>query len=166
MTLTDELAYCPFAYGYSNYARPGYARRLLHFHDMVSLVPGGSRLRSTLGGTGLAISAKCTDVATAVRYAELVASPACQRTLYFDNGGQPGHLSAWQDAQVNAQSSNYFFNTLPSLQRAFLRPRYHGHMHFQDHAGEPVRQYLLNGGDERALLRELNELYVKSRKMA
>jgi multiple sugar transport system substrate-binding protein len=39
-------------------------------------------------------------------------------------------------------------------------------MHFQDHAGEPVRQYLLNGSDERALLRELNELYVKSRKMA
>jgi len=39
-------------------------------------------------------------------------------------------------------------------------------MFFQDHAGEPVRQYLMNGGDERALLRELNELYVKSRTMA
>ncbi len=166
MTQSDDLAYCPFAYGYSNYARPGYARRLLHFHDMVALVPGGTRLRSTLGGTGLAISAKCADVATAVRYAEFVAAPTCQQTLYFDNGGQPGHLAAWQDAHTNAQSSNYFAATLPALQRAFLRPRYHGHMFFQDHAGEPVRQYLLSGGDERALLRELNELYVKSRTLA
>ncbi|GAB3577766.1 ABC transporter substrate-binding protein [Hymenobacter daeguensis] len=166
MTQTDELAYCPFAYGYSNYARRGYARRLLHFHDMVSLTPGGTRLRSTLGGTGLAISAQCAEVETAVRYAEFVASPACQQTLYFDNGGQPGHLAAWQDAHVNANSSNYFLDTLPALQRAFLRPRYHGHMFFQDHAGEPVRQYLMNGGDEKKLLGELNELYLKSRTMA
>ncbi|MGI4866079.1 MAG: ABC transporter substrate-binding protein [Janthinobacterium lividum] len=163
MTQTDELAYCPFAYGYSNYARRGYARRLLHFHDMVALAPGGTRLRSTLGGTGLAISAKCTDVATAVRYAEFVASPACQQALYFDNGGQPGHLSAWQDAHINAQSSQYFASTLPALQRAFLRPRYHGHMFFQDHAGEPVRQYLLNGGSETVLLTQLNDLYRQSR---
>jgi multiple sugar transport system substrate-binding protein len=163
MTQTDDLAYCPFAYGYSNYARRGYARRLLNFHDLVSLTPEGMRMRSTLGGTGLAISAKCQHVAEAARYAEFVASPACQQTLYFDNGGQPGHLSAWQDEHTNQQSHDYFVATLPTLQRAFLRPRYHGHMFFQDHAGEPVRQYLMHGGDERALLRELNELYVKSR---
>lgn len=166
MTQTDALAYCPFAYGYANYARPGYARRLLHFHDMVRLAPGGPRLRSTLGGTGLAISATCPDVATAVRYAEFVASPTCQQTLYFDSGGQPGHLSAWQHTRVNAQSSQYFAATLPALQRAFLRPRYHGHLFFQDHAGEPVRHYLQHGGDEQALLDQLNSLYRQSRTLA
>ncbi|OUJ75763.1 ABC transporter substrate-binding protein [Hymenobacter crusticola] len=165
MTQTDDIAYCPFAYGYSNYSRRGYARKLLHFHDMITL-NGASRLRSTLGGTGLAISAKCQHVQEAAQYAEFVASPTCQQTLYFNNGGQPGHLGAWQDEYVNHQSSNYFAATLPALQRAFLRPRYHGHMFFQDHAGEPVRQYLMNGGDEAPLLKQLNDLYRESRAMA
>lgn len=165
MTQTDTLAYCPFAYGYSNYARPGYARQPLHFHDLVALQPGGTPMRSTLGGTGLAISAKCQHVEVAAKYAEFVASPLCQQTLYFDNGGQPGHLAAWQAEHPNQQSHDYFRATLPTLQRAFLRPRYHGHMFFQDHAGEPVRQYLMHGGDERALLQQLNQLYRESRQM-
>ena len=47
MTKTDEIAYCPFAYGYSNYSRRGYARKLLHFHDLVSL-DGKTNMKSTL----------------------------------------------------------------------------------------------------------------------
>jgi multiple sugar transport system substrate-binding protein len=35
-------------------------------------------------------------------------------------------------------------------------------MHFQDHAGDMVRDYLMNGGDEIAVLEELNQLYIKS----
>src|ERR1700743_1704094 len=57
MTLGDDIAYCPFGYGYSNYSRDGYARKLLHYHDMVTL-DGKTNLRSTLGGTGLAVSSK------------------------------------------------------------------------------------------------------------
>ena len=98
-----------------------------------------------------------------MKYAEYVASGACQQTVYFSNGGQPGHLQAWKDEEVNRQTANYFSSTLPALQRAFLRPRYHGHMYFQDHAGEPVRHYLMNGGDETSLLEKLNELYRESR---
>lgn len=164
MTKTDDIAYCPFAYGYANYSRRGYARKLLHFHDMISL-DGENNLRSTLGGTGLAISAKCAEIAIAVDYAAFVGSPNCQSGLYFESGGQPGHLAAWQDEEVNRQSQNYFANTLPALQRAFLRPRYHGSMYFQDHAGDVVRDYLLNGGDELAVLSTLNELYVKSKSL-
>lgn len=162
MTQTDEIAYCPFAYGYSNYSRKGYSNNLLHFNDMISL-DGKSRLRSTLGGTGLAVSAKCRNIEVTMNYAEYVASPACQRSVYFDNGGQPGHLAAWEDEHVNSQSANYFSSTLPALQRAFLRPRYHGHMFFQDHAGDPVREYLMNGGSEEELIENLNTLYIKSR---
>jgi len=141
MTLSDDIAYCPFAYGYSNYSRNGYARKPLHFHDMISL-DGETNLRSTLGGTGLAVSSGSKNIEMAVKYAAYVASPACQQTVFFDNGGQPGYLSAWTAADVNAKSSNFFANTLPALQRAFLRPRYHGHMFFQDHAGDIVRDYL------------------------
>ncbi|PTR01088.1 carbohydrate ABC transporter substrate-binding protein (CUT1 family) [Mucilaginibacter yixingensis] len=162
MTLTDEIAYCPFGYGYTNYSRDGYARKLLHFHDMITL-DGKTNLRSTLGGTGLAVSSKCEHVDVAMKYAEFVASPACQIGLYTDNGGQPGHLKAWTDAANNAKTYNYFANTLPALQRAYLRPRYHGSMFFQDHAGDVVRDYLMKGGDELQVLAELNALFAESK---
>lgn len=164
MTKTDEIAYCPFAYGYSNYSRNGYARKALHFHDMISL-DGITNLRSTLGGTGLAISSKCEAIDVAAKYVEFVGSPACQSTLFFESGGQPGHLAAWKNEEVNRQSQNYFSNTLPALQRAFLRPRYHGSMYFQDHAGNVVRNYLMNGGNEREVLSAMNGLYVKSKSL-
>jgi len=162
MTLTDEIAYCPFAYGYANYARNGYASKTLHFHDMITL-NGNNNLRSTLGGTGLAISSKCEAIDIAIAYTKFVASPACQETLYFESGGQPGHLGAWNNAEVNRQSHNYFSNTLPALQRAFLRPRYHGSMFFQDHAGDVVRDYLMNGGDENQVLTDMNKIYRESK---
>lgn len=162
MTLGDDIAYCPFGYGYSNYSRDGYARKLLHFHDMITL-DGNTNLRSTLGGTGLAVSSKCEHVDIAMKYAEYVASPACQRGLFTDNGGQPGHLQAWTSEDTNAKTHNYFSNTLPALQRAFLRPRYYGSMFFQDHAGDVVRNYLMSGGDEQAVLKELDKLYITSK---
>lgn len=164
MTLSDAIAYCPFAYGYSNYSRAGYAARLLHFHDMISL-NGRDNLRSTLGGTGLAISAGTKHREMAVKYAAYVASADCQRTLFFDNGGQPGHLNAWKDIELNRRSNDFFANTLPALQRAFLRPRYHGHMFFQDHAGDIVRSYLMDGGSEVSVLEKMNSLYVESRSL-
>ncbi|SFA38378.1 carbohydrate ABC transporter substrate-binding protein, CUT1 family [Pedobacter suwonensis] len=165
MTQTDHIAYCPFAYGYANYSRNGYARKVLHFHDMIS-VNGKTNLRSTLGGTGLAISAKCTEPEMAAKYVEFVGSPTCQATLYFESGGQPGHLAAWKNEEVNRQSQQYFANTLPALQRAFLRPRYHGSMYFQDHAGDVVRDYLMGEGDEMTVLSALNELYQQSKSLA
>jgi len=162
MTLGDEIAYCPFAYGYSNYSRDGYARKLLHFHDMITL-NGTSNLRSALGGTGLAVSANCKNVDVAMQYAAYVASPQCQSSLYTDTGGQPGHLLAWTNKENDCKTHNYFGNTLPALQRAYLRPRYFGHMFFQDHAGDIVRNYLMNGGSEVNILAALNDLYVESK---
>ncbi|MGM8362041.1 ABC transporter substrate-binding protein [Flavobacterium sp. ARAG 55.4] len=160
MTLTDKYAYCPWAYGYSNYSRNGYARKLLHFHDMIEI--NGVGAISTLGGTGLAVSAKATELDVIMKYVEYVASEDIQKTVFFDGGGQPGHRKAWTDEYTNGQTADYFKNTLPGLDRAFLRPRYNGHMYFQDRAGAPVRNYLMNGGDEAALLKQLNELYIKS----
>jgi multiple sugar transport system substrate-binding protein len=37
-------------------------------------------------------------------------------------------------------------------------------MYFQDHAGDVVRDYLMKGGDEKAVLEALNALYLKSLK--
>ncbi|MFT2010110.1 ABC transporter substrate-binding protein [Pontibacter sp. 13R65] len=163
MTRTDKYVYCPFAYGYTNYSRPGYASNLLHFHDIVSFGDSG-KLRSTLGGTGLAVSTTCKHVEVAMEYAAFVASPECQQTLYFTSGGQPGHRAAWLNEETNRQSANFLEATLPTHDRAFLRPTYKGYMHFQDHGGTPIRNYMMQGGNEEHVLNELNTLYKESRK--
>ena len=164
MTQQDTIAYCPFAYGYSNYSRLGYARKLLHFHDLVALKEGGEPMTSTLGGAGLAVSSQGKHMDVAVDYARFVASADIQETLYVENGGQPGHLRAWQNQQVNRSTLDYFKNTLPALERAYLRPRYDGHLYFQDHAGDVVVDYLKNGGDEKSVLDQLNRMYRESLK--
>ena len=165
MVARDDLVYCPFAYGYSNYARPGYARTVLHFVGLISFDQGGTerRLRSTLGGTGLAISQRCRHVDVAIEYARVVADRDCQRQLYFTSGGQPGHRSAWADMGVNAASNNFFANTLATLDEAYLRPRYDGYLHFQDEAGTVVHRYLAEGGDARSALSTLETIYQRSR---
>src|SRR5690606_404067 len=96
MVNTDSIAYCSFAYGYSNYSRDGYARKLLHFHDLVSMQAGEENMKTSLGGTGLAVSSSSKYINEAVAYAEFVGNPHTQEYLFFDNGGQPGHLQAWE----------------------------------------------------------------------
>ncbi|MEM1260485.1 MAG: carbohydrate ABC transporter substrate-binding protein, partial [Bacteroidota bacterium] len=84
--------------------------------------------------------------------------------VFYANGGQPGHREAWMDKYTNADSLDFFTDTLPALDRAFLRPRYHGHMYFQDRAGEPIRDYMMKGGNPQFILERLNALYQESLK--
>jgi multiple sugar transport system substrate-binding protein len=123
---------------------------------------GGRPLRSTLGGTGLAIARRCQHVDLAVAYARFVASPECQRGMYVTSGGQPGHRRAWLDPAVNRACNNFFMATLATLDDAYLRPRYAGYIPFQDHAGPVVHRYLREGGDPRATLAEVDALYRES----
>jgi len=157
----DDLAYCPFAYGYSNYSRPGYSNNVLMFTELVSI--DGNPCRSTLGGTGLAISSSCKHRDIALEYAAFTASPQTQQTIFFQSGGQPGHRSAWESEYVNDASQNFFRNTLPTLDRAYLRPRFPGYLHFQDHAGDHVRDYLVHGGNPKQTLEKMARLYRESK---
>ncbi len=158
----EDFVYCPFAYGYSNYSRVGYSANVLTFDDMVDIDQQG-RCQTTLGGTGLAISSRCQKPEAARDYAMFTAGAEVQRTLFFDNGGQPGHRSAWEDAEVNRRSNNYFRNTLPALDRAYLRPRFPGYLHFQDQAGAPIRQYLMQGGAAKTVLDQLKRLFEEAK---
>jgi multiple sugar transport system substrate-binding protein len=161
LSRTDRYAYCPFAYGYANYGRTDFTNRRLRFDGLVSL--NGTRLRSTLGGTGLAISTRCQNVETAVEYAAYVASPECQTGLHTLSGGQPGHRGAWLDPCNNQLCNGFFEDTLSTLDDAYVRPRYDGYIPFQDHAGDLVRDYLRDGGDAVATLDAVNTLYRTSR---
>lgn len=162
MTRTDDFAYCPFAYGYSNYSRRGYARKLLYFGDVVAL--DGHPLETTLGGTGLAISSQTKHLDVAAEYVTYAAVRSNQIEQFTENGGQPGHRAAWLDDENNRRTCDYFKSTLPCLDRAYLRPRYAGSLAFQDRdgGGVPIREYMMNGGDPRKTMATLNELYRES----
>jgi multiple sugar transport system substrate-binding protein len=159
MSSNDEAAYCPFAYGYSNYAREGYGKSVIDFGGLVRLENGGV-LRSTLGGAGLAISRHTRASVIAAAYVQFVASERTQCGIYFESGGQPGLRKAWTDAEVNRRSGNFFLKTLDVLDNAFLRPRFDGYLEFQDSAGELVHEYLKSGGEERSVLEKMNQLLM------
>ena len=140
MSTTDETAYCPLAFGYSNYARPGYRDYRLTFGEIPSA--GHGPMGATLGGAGLAVSARCGHREAALAYAAWVASPECQSGLYVDAGGQPGSRAAWTSDHANAITSGYFRATLPVLEQAWLRPRRGSFPAFQALGAEIVAGFL------------------------
>lgn len=162
LSVSDAVAYCPFAYGYSNYSRPGYSAHSVTTGNLI-ITDDGRAFRSTLGGAGLAISARCTHKAIAAEYVQYVASSQCQKTLYFDSGGQPGNRTAWLDDEVNRRCNNFFKNTLSTLDRAYLRPRFPGYLEFQECAAAVVHDYLVRGQSEREVIVELNNRLREAR---
>ncbi len=154
-----RVAYCPLAYGYSNYARDGYAARRLRFGEVPAVA--GQPLRTTLGGAGLALFAgrPSTHTATALDYAAFVADGETQRTLYTHAGGQPGHRAAWTDPTNNALTRDYFSATLPVLVRAFLRPQFAGYIPFQAAACDVLHEAIRGQSDDADALATIDRLY-------
>jgi multiple sugar transport system substrate-binding protein len=159
---SDRVAFCPFAYGYSNYSRPGYAANVLQTGGLVTL--NGKALRSTLGGAGLTISRACKHPEQALAYAQYAASSTIQRSIYAHSGGQPGYRAAWLDEALNAASNNFFINTLPTLDAAWVRPRFPGFIAFQEVASNLVHRYLLHGGPESSVLDQMDQALAQSGK--
>jgi multiple sugar transport system substrate-binding protein len=160
MSEEDDIAYSPLAFGYSNYARPGFRSHAVRFAPPPA-GPTGKPV-GTLGGAGLAVSSRSGAVDECVRYAAFVADPRTQRGPYFDGGGQPGHRSAWTDDRVNDATSGFFRDTLAALDAAYLRPRYDGYLSFQDAAGRAVHEFLRAREDPGRTLAHLNQAYRAS----
>lgn len=154
MSSTDETAWCPLAFGYSNYARTGYREHALSFGAIPST--GRGPVGATLGGAGLAISAHCPHRDIALAYAAMVGSRDCQRALYVESGGQPGRRSAWTDDHANAMTNGCLRATLPVIENAWLRPRHAGFAEYQNVAAEIVARFLARSISDRETLDELD----------
>ena len=162
MSSTDEVAFIPLLFGYSNYGRPGFREHLVRFTG-VPTIGGGDPRGGVLGGAGIAVSAHTGQPQAAADFAAFVASPEVQRGVYFASGGQPGNRAAWLDDAVNAASSDFFRDTLASLDHAYLRPRYHGFMECQEDSGKLVHQWLADGTESADwLLDRLDAIYQES----
>lgn len=156
MSASDEIAYCPLAFGYSNYARNGYRSKLISFTRIPS--SGRGPIGATLGGAGLAISQNCKHRDIALEYALWVTGKECQRTLYVEAAGQPASKTAWLDSRANGLANGYFAETLPVLENAWLRPRSIEFEDFQNRAKVPIVQFLRGEKSCRDTLSELDGL--------
>jgi multiple sugar transport system substrate-binding protein len=159
----DNIAYCPFAYTYSNYSRNGFGSKHVRFSNPVN-IDGDRPMRTVLGGTGIAISAECKNATLALKYSRFVAGEICQRTIYGQCGGQPARKSAWNDPLLNQITDNFFVRTADSIERAYVRPRYPGYVAFQERAGETIVDLCEHHGNAKKTLEQLNTLYRSSRK--
>ncbi len=161
MSQSDDprASYCPFAYGYSNYSRPRYAPLVLNAGGLVTC--NGRRLRSTLGGAGIAVSSETSHPQACMDFARFTASSETQKGIYFQSGGQPGHRAAWLDEAVNAASHDFFRDTLQTLDESLLRPQFPGYMAFQDEATPVAHAAVAGRMDPESAAVEINRLYQK-----
>ena len=157
MVARDDLVFCPAVYCYATYAEAD-QRRPLRFHDF----PGPRGLRSsTIGGTGLGISAYCANPEAALTYARFVATAATQYAFALHHG-QPARLDCWKDAEINARFGNCYRDTLRTMERCWIRPRFAGYLGFQAKAGDLIEHHLRRELSERDLLDRLQKLFESS----
>lgn len=142
MTDTDDIAFCPLVYGYVNYSSPS-----LRFSDAPSAVAGG-RHGSTIGGTGLAISARTQVTPALIRHVEWLMSASTQRSFIPQHDGQPSSRGAWVDDEVNRASDGFYRSTLATIEDSWVRPRFPGYISFQSSASAIIRAVV--AGHERA----------------
>jgi multiple sugar transport system substrate-binding protein len=164
MTTTDDFAWNAFAYTYNNYARPGFAEKQLQFGNLISLEPGGPRLRSVLGGTGIAISKHCANPQAALDLAIFTSSANLQRTIYVQSGGQPSHRAAWDDPFADSLCGGFFSGTRTTQEEAIVRPRYSGYVALQTEGGTALQEHLRDGQSLAGTLDKLDALYRESRR--
>ncbi len=155
MTGRDDLVYCPAVYCYATYAEAD-QRRPLRFHNLPG--PTGP-LGSTIGGTGLAVSARCRNREAAFDYVRFAAELPTQRA-FAGHHGQPARREIWLDEAVNARFGGSYRKTLETMEGCWIRPRYNGYLAFQAAAGELIEAHLRGNVGEDALLSRLQRLHA------
>jgi len=121
LATTDDYDVAVAIFGYTNYSRGGFRARPVAYDDIPSF--DGRATGSTLGGAGIAVSSTTAHPELAVAIASSLASGSVQAGPYTAGGGQPGNLRAWRSNARNAETINFFRNTLRTLERAWVRPR-------------------------------------------
>jgi multiple sugar transport system substrate-binding protein len=159
MTAAEDIAYCPAVYCYAAYAE---ADRLhpLRFADLPGAADPSPR-GSTIGGTGLAISARCERPDAALAYASFAARADTQLTFALHHG-QPARVEAWCDQAIDQRFGGTYSATRATMEAAWVRPRYRGYLEFQKHGGDLVEQHLRGNLAESALMDELQRAFSTS----
>ncbi|WP_290712436.1 hypothetical protein, partial [Flavihumibacter sp. CACIAM 22H1] len=153
----EEIVYTPMVFGYTNYARKGFRDRLVRFGNAPVLAD--ARYSTILGGAGIAVPTLSTRIPEAIDFLTYLLDPIQYGSMYVKHGGQSAHVSDWQTEQANLLCNAFFFNTMDTMQRAYLRPRIPGFNRFQEEAAEIVHAFLVQGGNSVDILNKLNQIY-------
>jgi multiple sugar transport system substrate-binding protein len=154
MVARDDLLFCPAVYCYATYSEAD-QRRPLRFHDFPGpRGPGGS----TIGGTGLGISAYCKHPEAALAYARFAATAATQSAFALHHG-QPARREVWNDPKIDARFGGCYSSTLRTMEACWIRPRFAGYLGFQAKAGDLIEQHLRGVMTETELLDRLQKLF-------
>lgn len=154
MVARDDLVHCPAVYCYATYAEAD-QRRPLQFHDLPG--PKGHH-GSTIGGTGLGISAHSRHRHEALAYARYVADVSTQFE-FARHHGQPARREVWEDEAINARFGQCYADTRKTIESCWIRPRYCGYLEFQATAGRMIETHLREKSGESALLDALQRLH-------
>ncbi|MFI7351298.1 extracellular solute-binding protein [Streptomyces sp. NPDC049936] len=154
MSGTDGLAHCPLVYGYVTYADR------LTFSDAPTARSGG-RPGSTLGGTGIALSARCAPSPELLAHVRWLMSPEAQDDFLPRHSGQPSARSAW--ASPGTVAADFYRRTAATCEQAWVRPRHAGYIGFQTAASAVVRAALAGETGHRHALARMRALYRASR---
>jgi multiple sugar transport system substrate-binding protein len=152
----DDLVFCPAVYCYATYAERD-VRRPLRFHDLPGLGEATCR-GSTIGGTGIGLSARCRHRSAALDYLRFVSDERIQRA-FAENHGQPARCEAWMDSHINERLGGTYRNTLKTMEQCWIRPRYAGYLSFQAKGGDVIERHLRGVASEADTLSELSILF-------
>jgi multiple sugar transport system substrate-binding protein len=153
LALGEELALVPLVYGYVNYARSGIA-----FADAPR---GRAGIGSMLGGTGIAVSRRCTVTAELRAHLAWLMSEQAQSGFIPAHEGQPALRGAWTDPKVNEDWNGFYTTTRATLEHASLRPRHEGAIAFQTEASARLREGLLAGEPAAAVLAAIEDAFAR-----
>ena len=161
LSSTDDFYYSPYTYGFSNYSRENYRENILTYANVINLSNKGPK-GTHLGGTGIAISNKSNHKELALEYCYWIAGADCQKSIFYNSGGQPGNSIAWENQQINNECNGFFTNTRLTLNKAWIRPRHNGYMKFQDESGNIINDYLQSNINEDIIIDKLKAMYLES----
>lgn len=153
----DEMIYSPYLFGYTNYSRPGYTKHVVNFTN--SPIGVQENISTILGGVGLAVSAKSNFAAVAVKFVEFVAGAEIQEEIFTLNGGQPGNKLAWQNIKNNQLCNYFYYDTMSTIENAYIRPQHPGWNQFQEQGADLLHEGILKNSSSEKIMDDLNALY-------
>lgn len=164
MSSSREIALCPLIYGYVNYASETRASgyKQLVFIDAPRLT-AQLKARSTIGGTGLAVSRKTKVTEPLLDHIRYLMSPAYQVDFAPNHGGQPSSEKAWRDPGVNSRVSQFYSNTLETMSNGWVRPCYKGYVEFQAEGSTFLRGALSAGSTPDTVIKKIKAMFNESR---
>lgn len=162
MARQDDVLFCPLIYGYVNYSSRAANGHRIAFEDAPRVSPGG-RPGSTLGGTGIGISARCEVTPNLKRHLLWLMGAQAQTSFFPTHDGQPSLRQAWHDRSVNDLWGDFYSSTAETLEQAYVRPRHNGYIAFQTAASAFLRDAFGKDMATGKVLDDLQKLYERHR---